>query len=106
MRYHASSIVDVMLQKRVKVDVHWTPAETPKIISLSSLSGKTSYHQRDVGLDFYNHSEIWQAPRQQRFRDACQNSERIIITPISRLRDFTNFGGKTSYRLLNRGQGS
>ena len=27
------------------------------------------------GLDFFNCSEIWQAPRQQRCRDACQISE-------------------------------
>ena len=31
---------------------------------------------RDSSLDFFNCSEIWQAPRQQRCRDACQISER------------------------------
>ena len=31
---------------------------------------------RDWGLNFANHSDIWQAPRQQRCRDACQISER------------------------------
>ena len=31
---------------------------------------------RDTGLDFFNCSEIWQAPRQQRCRDACQISVR------------------------------
>ena len=31
---------------------------------------------RDSGLDFSNRSEIWQAPRQQCCRDACQISER------------------------------
>ena len=31
---------------------------------------------RDSCLDFFNHSEIWQAPRQQRCRDACQISKR------------------------------
>ena len=29
-----------------------------------------------LGLDFFSHPEIWQAPRQQRCRDACQISER------------------------------
>ena len=47
---------------------------------LYTLSGKTSYREiskpRDSGLDFSNRSEIWQAPRQQRCRDACQISER------------------------------
>ena len=27
---------------------------------------------RDLGLDFFNRPDIWQAPRQQRYRDACQ----------------------------------
>ena len=31
---------------------------------------------RDSGLDFFNCSEIWQAPRLQRYRDACKISER------------------------------
>ena len=37
---------------------------------------------RDSGLDFSNRSEIWQAPRQQRYRDVCQISlsDTIIIT--------------------------
>ena len=30
------------------------------------------------GLDFSNHSTIWQAPRQQRYQDACQISERYV----------------------------
>ena len=58
---------------------------------LYSLSGKTliarsreASKPRDSGLNFSNRSEIWQHP-------------------ISRLRDFTRFGGKTSYRLVNRG---
>ena len=62
---------------------------------LYSLSGKTSYRKistpRDSGLNFSNRSEIWQVPRQP------------LQHPISRLRDFTRFGGKTSYRLVNRG---
>ena len=31
--------------------------------------------ERDLGLNFSNRSDIWQAPRQQRCRDACQISE-------------------------------
>ena len=30
---------------------------------------------RDSSLDFFNHSEIWRAPRQHRCRNACQISE-------------------------------
>ena len=42
---------------------------------LYSLSGKPSYRKillskpRDSYLDFFNRSEIWQAHRQQRWRD-------------------------------------
>ena len=38
-------------------------------------SGEVS-KPRDSGLDFSNRFEIWQAPRQQRCRDACQIPER------------------------------
>ena len=31
---------------------------------------------QDSGLNFFNHSEIWKAPRQYHCRDACQISER------------------------------
>ena len=33
-------------------------------------------YQSDTGLDFFNRSQILQAPWQQRCRDACQISER------------------------------
>ena len=36
----------------------------------------------DSCLDFFNRSEIWQAPRQQRCRDACQISERCDLDNI------------------------
>ena len=53
-------------------------------LGLYSLSGKTSYRKtstevskpRDSCLDISDHSEIWQAPRQQCCRDAWQMSER------------------------------
>ena len=35
-------------------------------------SGHWVSEPRDLGLNFSNRSEIWQAPRQQRHRDACQ----------------------------------
>ena len=60
------------------------------------------------GLNCSNHSKTWQAPRQQHCRHACQNFRAIwsLWYPISRLRDFTRFGWKTSVRLVNRGPGS
>ena len=54
---------------------------------------------RDSGLDFSNRSDIWQATR------SCQPHFCAMWSlehPISRLRDFTRFGGKASYRLANR----
>ena len=44
------------------------------IISLSGLQDLVK--PRDSGLDSSNRSELWQATRQQRSRDACQRSER------------------------------
>ena len=61
---------------------------------------------RALGLDFSNRYEISHAPRQQRCHNASQISERAIHSlkaPMARLRDFTRFGGKTSFRLVNRG---
>ena len=57
---------------------------------------------------FFNLSGIWQASWQQRCRVACQISERydyhnIQYRGFETLRDF---GGKTSYRLVNRGPGA
>ena len=53
---------------------------------------------RDSGLDFSNRFEIWQ----ERCRDACQISERCDYYN-TQSRDFTRFGGKTSYSLVNWG---
>ena len=52
----------------------------------------------------YNHSEIWEAPRQERCRDVCQISERYDHHNIQ-FDGFetSRFGGKTSVRLVNRG---
>ena len=68
---------------------------------------------RDLYLELSDRSEIWQAPRQQGCRSACQISKRydnlIWSTPgdlpISRLRDFTRSYNKTPYRILKRGPG-
>ena len=37
---------------------------------------ETHFFHGDSCLDCSNRSEIWQAPRQQRYRDACQIPER------------------------------
>ena len=51
---------------------------------------------RDSGLDFFNRSEMWQAPRQERRRDACQISER------NDLYDFQSRDFETSRDLVVR----
>ena len=73
---------------------------------LTAISREVS-KPRDLDLDFSNRSKIWQAPRQHSCRDACQmwQSDTIIITYNLATWDFTRFGGKTSYRLVNRSPG-
>ena len=58
-------------------------------LRLYSLSGKTSYRKISWSLEA------------ARFGFKLFQSQH----PISRLRGFTRFGGKTSYRLVNRGPG-
>ena len=65
---------------------------------LYSISRRASYGRsreistpRDSGLDYSNRFEIGQA------------SQRSLQHPISQPRDFTEFGGETSYPLVNRG---
>ena len=83
-------------------------------LGLYSLSGRTSYRKISWSLEaarfgFKLFQSLWhltgtsaaQLPR-------CLSNVRGIRSfwhPISRLRDFTRFGGKTSYRLVNRGPG-
>ena len=62
-------------------------------VRLAGISREVS-KPRYSGLDFFNRSGIWQAPRQQR---------RSLWHPTSRLRDFTRSCGKTSVSLLHRG---
>ena len=74
-------------------------------LDLYSLGGRMSYHKiswspkaskpRVWNLDFCDTSDIWQTPRQQRCRDACQISEPYDHHNIqSRFRNITKIGGK------------
>ena len=58
----------------------------------------------DLGLDYFNRSDIWQARRQQ-ILPRCLSNFRAIQSsqhPISLLRDFMRSCGKASVRLVNR----
>ena len=59
---------------------------------------------RDSVLNLCNRSEIWQAPRQYRYGDGCQ-IEDWYNNYHTHSPGFARFGGKTSYRLVNRGPG-
>ena len=79
-------------------------------LGLYSLNGRTftlwsceAPKPLDSGLGFSNRFEIWQKPRQYRYRHACQIAERYDHHNIARLLDFTKSCGKTSIRLVNRG---
>ena len=89
-----------------------TLAEEAPLPGLYSWSSKTSYRQISRSLEaarfgfklFYS---LWNligtsvAP-QPRCLSNCR-AIRSLWHPISRLRDFASFGGKTSYRLVNTG---
>ena len=79
---------------------------------LYSLSGKTSYPKISWSLEaarfgFKLFQSLWNlAGTSAALLPRCLSNFRAIRPlqhPISRLRDFTRFGGKTSYRLVNRG---
>ena len=81
-------------------------------LGLYSLSGKTSYHKISWSLEaarfgFKLFQSLWNlAGTSAALLPRCLSNFRAIRPlqhPISRLRDFTRFGGKTSYRLVNRG---
>ena len=81
---------------------------------LYSLSGKTSYRKISWSLEaarfgFNLFQSRWNlAGTSAALLPRCLSNFRAIRPlqhPISRLRDFTRFGGKTSYRLVNRGPG-
>ena len=78
---------------------------------LYSLSGKTSYSKISWSLEaarfgFKLFRSLWNlAGNSAALLPKCLSNFRAIRPlqhPISRLRDFTRFGGKTSYRLVNR----
>ena len=82
------------------------------ILGLYSLSGKTSYRKiswslEAAGFGFKLFKSLWNlAGTSAALLPRCLSNCRAIRPlqhPISRLRDFTRFGGKTSYRLVNRG---
>ena len=81
---------------------------------LYSLSGKTSYCKVSWSLEaarfgFKLFQLLWNlAGTSAALLPRCLSNFRAIRPlqpPISRLREFTIFGGKTSYRLVNRGPG-
>ena len=81
---------------------------------LYSLSRKTSYRKISWSLEaarfrFKLFQSLWNlAGTSAALLPRCLSNFRAIRPlqhPISRLRDFTRFGGKTSYRLVNRGPG-
>ena len=98
-----------MLTRHNTIWYHWNELTT--LQGLYSLSGRTPYCKISwsieavrFGLDFSNHSEIWQAPRQQRCRVACQISERYEhYNTQSRGLETSrkDFGGKTFVSLMN-----
>ena len=82
---------------------------------LYSRSGKTSYRKiswslEAARLEFKLFQSLWKlAGTAAALLPRCLSNFRAIRLlqhPISRLRDFTRFGGKTSYRLVNRGPGN
>ena len=81
-------------------------------LGLYSLSGKTSYRKISWSLEaarfgFKLFQSLWNlAGTSAALLPRCLSNFRAIRPlqhPISWLRDFTRFGGKTSYRLVNRG---
>ena len=82
------------------------------LLGLYSLSGKTSYRKILWSLEaarfgFKLFQSLWNlAGTSAALLPRCLSNFRAIRPlqhTISRLRDFTTFGGKTSYRLVNRG---
>ena len=81
-------------------------------LGLYSLSGKTSYRKISWSLEaarfgFNLFQSLWNlagtsAALLPRYLSNFR-ALRLLQHPISRLRDFTRFGGKTSYRLVKRG---
>ena len=84
------------------------------IQGLYLLSGRTSYRKISWSLEAARFGiklfqSLWNlAGTSAALLPRCLSNFRAMRPlqhPISRLRDFTRFGGKTSYRLVNRGPG-
>ena len=97
--------------KRMRIDFLYDKSEYQ---GLYSLSGKTSFRKISWSLEaarfgFKLFQSLWNLagtsavllPRSQSIFRAI----RPLQHPITRLRDFMRFDGKTSYRLVNRGPG-
>ena len=90
-------------------------ASAAKPLGLYSLSGKTSYRKISWSLEaarfgFKLFQSLWHlAGTSAALLPRCLSNFRAIRPlqhPISWLRDFTRFCGKTSYRLANRAPGA
>ena len=109
-RYHQSrSHVDSQRSRRPRAT---TAMNDVYLQGLYSLSGKTSYRKISWSLEaarfgFKLSQSLWNlAGTSAALLPRCLSNFRAIRPlqhPISRLGDFTRFGGKTSYRLVNRG---
>ena len=96
--------------------VYFAPNPTEiHYLGLYSLSGKMSYRKISWSLEaarfgFKLFQSLWNlAGTSAALLPRCLSNFRAIRPlqhPISRLRDFARFGGKTSYRLVNRGPGA
>ena len=107
-------LLDNLRQLPVMLTISYCVVVNDSILSLFSLSGKTSYRKiswsiEAARLGFKLFQSLWNlAGTSAALLPRCQSNFRAIRPlqhPISRLRDFTRFGGKTSYRLVNRGPG-
>ena len=93
-----------------QVEISWYMYQ---LLGLYSLSGKTSYRKISWSLEavrfgFKLFQSLWNLEgTSAALLPRCLSNFRAIRPslqhPISRLRDFTRFGGKTPYRLVNRG---
>ena len=88
------------------------PSGSETTLGLSSLSGRTYYHKISWSLEaasfgFRLFQSLWNLTgTSAAVLPMCLSNFRAIRSiqhPISRLRDFARFGGKTSYRLMHRG---
>ena len=109
LRWWFNRLVTETITTRARVHPGWY---TACCLGLYSLSGKTSYRKISWCLEvarfgFNIFQSLWNlAGTSAALLPRCLSNFRAIRPlqhPISRLRDFTRFGVKTSYRLVNRG---